>query len=117
MGSDSGEHGIGGSLGEIEQMVKAGMTPAEALRASTGVAAECLRAADTVGTLEAGKEADLLVIDGNPLQDISVLQRAERRLLVLQAGQPVGGAWLSQRRANLLGAPRTGNGVLVGVGA
>jgi imidazolonepropionase-like amidohydrolase len=106
MGSDSGEHGIGGSLGEIELMVNAGMTTVEALRASTGVAAECLRAEDTVGTLETGKEADLLVIDGNPLQDISVLQRADQRLLVVQAGKPVAGAWLSQRQANLPRAPR-----------
>jgi imidazolonepropionase-like amidohydrolase len=115
MGSDSGEHGIGGSLREIELMVKAGMSTAEALRACTGVAAECLRAADTLGTLEPGKAADLLVLDGDPLRDVSILQRAEQRLLVLQAGQPVGGAWFTGREASLLAAPKTP--ALVAVGA
>jgi imidazolonepropionase-like amidohydrolase len=93
MGSDSGEHGIAGSLREIELMVGAGMTPAEALRASTATAAECMRTCDTVGSIEPGKEADLIVLDGDPLQDITLLQQPTRRLLVLQAGKPVGGTW------------------------
>jgi imidazolonepropionase-like amidohydrolase len=114
MGSDSGEHGIGGSLREIELMVGAGMTAAEALRASTGVAAECLRAEHAIGTLEPGKEADLLVIDGDPVRDVTLLQRAEQRLLVLQAGKPVGGAWLAAGEASLFAAPTAAGAVPVG---
>jgi cytosine/adenosine deaminase-related metal-dependent hydrolase len=74
-----------------------------------------LRVADTLGTLEPGKAADLLVLDGDPLRDVSILQRAEQRLLVLQAGQPVGGAWFTGREASLLAAPKTP--ALVAVGA
>jgi imidazolonepropionase-like amidohydrolase len=101
MGSDSGEHGIGGSMVEIELMVKAGMTPAEAIVASTRQASECLRIDDRVGTLEPGKEADLIVVRGDPLQDISVLQQQERLELVLQAGKPVAGTRLAEPLARL----------------
>jgi imidazolonepropionase-like amidohydrolase len=95
MGSDSGEHGIGGSMVELQLMVDAGMTPAEVIVAATRRAAECLRIDDQVGTLEPGKAADLLVIDGDPLQDITVLQQPERLELILQGGKPVGGTRLN----------------------
>jgi imidazolonepropionase-like amidohydrolase len=55
---------------ELEYMVKAGMTPMQALLASTSTAARCLKAADQFGTLEKGKWADLLVLSGNPLDDV-----------------------------------------------
>jgi imidazolonepropionase-like amidohydrolase len=101
MGSDSGEHGLGGSMVEIELMVKAGMTPLEALSASTLRAAECLRVDNLVGTVEPGREADLLVLDGDPLADITVLQRREQLELVLQAGRPVAGSRLAHSLAQL----------------
>ena len=56
-------------------------------------AAELIGIDDKVGTLESGKEADLLVIDGDPLADIGVLQKADRLNLVLKAGVPVAGTW------------------------
>jgi imidazolonepropionase-like amidohydrolase len=46
-----------------------------------------------VGTLKTGKEADLLVVDGDPLADITVLQKADRLNLVVKAGAPVAGTW------------------------
>jgi imidazolonepropionase-like amidohydrolase len=101
MGSDSGEHGVGGSMVEMQLMVTAGMSPAEAIVASTLRASECLQIDDRVGTLEPGKEADLLVINGNPLQDISVLQHPEHIELILQGGRPVGGTRLANPLARL----------------
>ena len=56
---------------ELELYVKAGFTPMEALRAATAVAAEAMRVANDVGTIERGKRADLLVLDANPLENIS----------------------------------------------
>lgn len=55
---------------EMADMVAAGMTPMQVLTAATSRGAEFLRMADT-GTIAAGKRADLLVLDGNPLDDIT----------------------------------------------
>jgi len=56
---------------ELEYMVKSGLTPMQALVAATGTAARFLRAADQLGTLEPGRWADLVVLNGNPLDDIT----------------------------------------------
>jgi imidazolonepropionase-like amidohydrolase len=50
------------------------MTPADAIRSATVVTAELLDMSDDLGTLEAGKIADLIAVDGNPLEDVSVLE-------------------------------------------
>src|SRR5262245_60075449 len=55
---------------ELELMVQSGLTPSQALQAATSNAAECLHIAGDYGTLEAGKRADLLLLDANPLEDI-----------------------------------------------
>jgi imidazolonepropionase-like amidohydrolase len=60
---------------EIELYVKAGLTPMEALRSATAVSAQAMRVQHDVGTIEAGKRADLLVLDANPLDDISNIRR------------------------------------------
>jgi imidazolonepropionase-like amidohydrolase len=70
---------------EIELMVQNGMTPMAAIVAATREAARLTRIVDRVGTLEPGKAADLIVVDGNPLDDISRLRHCVR--LVMQAGQ------------------------------
>jgi ketosteroid isomerase-like protein len=77
-GSDAGETGIfwGISLHqELELLVSAGLTAADALRAATLGAAEFLEATDSLGTVEVGKLADLVLLDANPLDDISNTQR------------------------------------------
>jgi Tol biopolymer transport system component len=55
---------------EIEQYVKAGMSPFDALMSATRNAARVLRAEEDLGTIEKGKLADLLILDANPLEDI-----------------------------------------------
>jgi len=60
---------------EFGEMVKFGMTPTQALHAATSSAAQLLRMQNEIGTLEAGKDADVVAVPGNPLQDVTVLQR------------------------------------------
>ena len=72
-------------------LVEAGMTPAEAIEVSTRRSAECMGIADEVGTLARGKEADLIVLDADPLGDIGVLREAKHRALVMKGGAPVAG--------------------------
>ena len=55
---------------ELEQMVAAGLTPAQAIRAGTGNAARILGADKDLGTIEVGKWADLIILDADPLADI-----------------------------------------------
>jgi Tol biopolymer transport system component/imidazolonepropionase-like amidohydrolase len=69
---------------ELENFVEAGLTPFEALRTATSWAAEALGAADDLGTVEPGRLADLLLIEGDPLTDI----RATRNLrIVIKNGE------------------------------
>ena len=60
---------------EFEYYVQYGMTPMQAIRAGTSVPAELLGWGDKVGTIEAGKWADIVAVSGDPLKDITELQR------------------------------------------
>lgn len=71
---------------ELELMVEFGMTPMQAIVASTKTASEVCKIEEKVGVLEAGKLADVLVIDGNPLEDISVLTNQDNILCVMKEG-------------------------------
>ena len=62
---------------EFGEMVKFGMTPAQAIHAATSSAAQLLRMQNEVGTLETGKDADVVGVPGNPLRDITVMQKAD----------------------------------------
>ncbi len=86
-GTDAGGHGHPSNAMEIACLVKAGLTPLQALRAATGWAAECLGLECDLGTVEKGKLADLIVVAGDPLGDVSVLQNPERTALVLKGGE------------------------------
>ncbi|MEO8274434.1 MAG: amidohydrolase family protein, partial [Chloroflexota bacterium] len=74
-GTDSGVSAHGLNAQEFGLMVDHGMTPAAALRAGTSVAAALLGLERSVGTLEAGKEADIVAVPGDPLADIHVTER------------------------------------------
>ncbi len=86
MGTDLGSFGRGENAGELAYMVAAGMTPMQAIVASTRRGAECMGLGDSVGVLRPGMLADLLLVDGDPLQDIAILQDAARLRLVMQGG-------------------------------
>jgi imidazolonepropionase-like amidohydrolase len=62
---------------EIEILVESGLTPMEALVAATRTGAEVIGVHDTLGTVEAGKLADLLILSANPLADIRNVRRIE----------------------------------------
>jgi imidazolonepropionase-like amidohydrolase len=68
---------------EFEYYVQYGMTPMQAIRAGTSVPAELLGWSDKVGTVEAGKWADIVAVSGDPLKDITELQRVK---FVMKAG-------------------------------
>ena len=85
-GTDAGGHGHPANAGELECLVQAGMTPTQALQAATGWAAECCGKEAELGTVEKGKLADLVVVKGDPLADISMLRDPARIALVLKDG-------------------------------
>ena len=68
---------------------KAGLSPMDAILCATRNNAELLGLADQLGTLEAGKLADLIVVDGDPLQDIDVLRAKANISYVFKGGLPV----------------------------
>jgi imidazolonepropionase-like amidohydrolase len=75
---------------ELELFVRyIDMSPMEAIVAATRNNTLCLRNGDDVGTLEAGKIADVLVVDGDPLADITVLQDRARLSTIVHAGRVV----------------------------
>ena len=88
MGTDTGVGPHGTNAEELERMVEGGMTPMQAIVATTKTAAECMRIAHLTGTLEVGKRADVLGVDGDPLADISILQDRSKLALIVRDGTP-----------------------------
>lgn len=62
---------------EFSSMVKFGMTPAQAIRSATSVAAEVLNVSDSLGTLDPGKLADIVAVPGDPLSDVSQMEKVD----------------------------------------
>jgi imidazolonepropionase-like amidohydrolase len=62
---------------EFSHEVRLGMTAIEAIRSATTVAAEMLGWQDKVGTLEAGRFADVIAVPGDPLKDVSILEKVD----------------------------------------
>jgi imidazolonepropionase-like amidohydrolase len=82
-GTDAGVSKHGRNADEFELMVKHGMPPAEAIKAATVNAADLLGLSSEIGSLEAGKRADLIAVSGDPLKDVTVLKKVE---LVMKDG-------------------------------
>jgi imidazolonepropionase-like amidohydrolase len=81
-------------MNELLRMIEAGLTPREALVAATSGGAYALGLAEHIGTVEPGKLADLVVVDGDPLTEPALLCDRDRIWLVLRLGAPVAGTAL-----------------------
>jgi imidazolonepropionase-like amidohydrolase len=73
-GTDAGVYPHGDNAKQFFYMVKYGMTPAQAIHAATNSAADLIGRAKEVGTVEAGKYADLIAVSSDPLQDVRALE-------------------------------------------
>jgi imidazolonepropionase-like amidohydrolase len=82
-GTDSAVYPHGGNAKEFAYMVGAGIPAAYALQAATTHAAELLKKSKDLGSIEAGKYADIVAVSGNPLDDITVMQKVG---FVMKAG-------------------------------
>jgi len=89
VGTDAGlvpDHGA--NLGELPLLVQyGGMTPMQAIVAGTKTSAECCGVDHILGTIEAGKIADIVVVAGDPLKDITAVADVEKILLVMKQGR------------------------------
>ncbi len=93
-GTDAAVYPHGQNAKEFVYMVEAGMPAAFALQAATKNAAELLKQSKNLGSVEAGKFADIIAVDGNPLDDIALMQHVDFVMkggaVVRQAGHAVG---------------------------
>lgn len=86
MGTDAGVMAHGTNLRELALMCDIGMSPMEAILASTKIAAECLGWEDRIGTIAEGKLADLVIVQENPLENIASLADTNNIKTVMQGG-------------------------------
>ena len=83
LGTDAAVYPHGRNAEEFHQMVDLGMKPIDALRAGTSADADLLGLSDKIGTLEAGKSADIVAVPGNPLENI---RQTEHVVFVMKEG-------------------------------
>lgn len=86
-GTDAGVYPHGGNARQFAHMVRWGMTPMAAIQAATVQAADLLGLPDRIGALEAGMEADIIAVEGNPLADVTLLESGVR--FVMKGGVTV----------------------------
>lgn len=85
-GTDEGGWEHGNNAHELSCLVEAGMTPVQAIAAATSDAAKCMGLGDEIGSIEEGKRADLILVEGNPLDDVSILERGNAVKYVMKDG-------------------------------
>ena len=85
-GTDAGGFVHGDNAREIELMIERGLSNMQAIQTATGWAAECIGEEKNFGTVGKGKYADFLVVDGDPLKDISVIRNKETIKMVMKGG-------------------------------
>lgn len=71
----TGSDTLGDIYQEIEMLIKCGMTSSEALAAATINSAKILNLENEIGSVEEGKKADILILEGNPIDDIAALRK------------------------------------------
>ncbi|MFU8769506.1 MAG: amidohydrolase family protein [Desulfotignum sp.] len=89
MGTDAGTpfNHHGNNLTEISLLVRHGLSPVQALTAATGNASHVVGLENQIGTIEPGKIADLVLVRGNPLDDIDLLTEADAIVCVMKSGK------------------------------
>jgi imidazolonepropionase-like amidohydrolase len=85
-GTDAGVYPHGGNAKQFAYMVKYGLTPMQAIQSATVNAADLLGWSDQVGSLEPGRFADLIAVEGDPLKDVTTLEHVK---FVMKGGQIV----------------------------
>jgi imidazolonepropionase-like amidohydrolase len=87
-GTDAGGFEAGENASEFKVMVEFGMTPLDAIRSATTVGAELLRMEKDLGAVAPGHHADIIAVAGDPLKDVSILERVD---FVMKGGAVVKG--------------------------
>ena len=85
-GTDEGGWEHGNNAHEISMLVEAGMAPMQTIVSATGQAAECLGLDAEIGRIANGLQADLILVDGNPLEDVTMLERGKGVRFVMKGG-------------------------------
>lgn len=86
LGTDAGGLGHGHNARELGLMVKAGMTSMQAIVAGTSMAAQCISFAGVAGVIRQGYFADLLLVDADPLADVTILEDRSHLRLIMKDG-------------------------------
>jgi imidazolonepropionase-like amidohydrolase len=86
-GTDAGGWVHGNNAQEITCLTRAGMTPAQAILSATGHASECIGLDSEIGTITPGKKADLILVEGNPLEDVAILETGASIKFVMKDSQ------------------------------
>ena len=86
MGTDAGVYPHGDNLKQLSRMVQFGMTPAQALQAASINAAKLLNKESDIGSIKVGAYADIIAVRGNPLDDVSLLEKV---VFVMKGGDVI----------------------------